>query len=68
MAIRTDPENNETRALFDMANFAGQDVLEIGCGDGRLIWRYANRAAHVTAIDPAANQIALACDPIAPAR
>jgi len=60
MAIRVDPENNETRALFDMANFSGQQVLEIGCGDGRLTWRYADRAAHVTAIDPAARQIALA--------
>ena len=60
MAIRVDPENNETRALFDMANFSGQHVLEIGCGDGRLTWRYADKAARVTAIDPAAKQIALA--------
>ena len=60
MAIRIDPENNETRALFDMVNFSGQHVLEIGCGDGRVTWRYADKAAHVTAIDPAAKQIALA--------
>ncbi len=60
MAVRVDPENSETRALFDMVNFDGQHVLEIGCGDGRLTWRYADRAAHVTAIDPVAKQIALA--------
>jgi 2-polyprenyl-3-methyl-5-hydroxy-6-metoxy-1,4-benzoquinol methylase len=60
MAIRVDPENSETRALFDMANLSGQHVLEIGCGDGRLTWRYADKAARVTAIDPAAKQIALA--------
>ena len=60
MTIRIDPENNETRALFDMANFSEQQVLEIGCGDGRLTWRYAEQAGHVTAIDPAAKQIALA--------
>ena len=60
MAIRIDPENNETRALFDMTNFSGQHVLEIGCGDGRLTWRYADKAEHVTAIDPNARQIALA--------
>jgi 2-polyprenyl-3-methyl-5-hydroxy-6-metoxy-1,4-benzoquinol methylase len=60
MAIRTDPENNETRALFDMANFGGQHVLEIGCGDGRLTWLYADQAARVTAIEPSAKQIALA--------
>ena len=52
MAIRGDPENNETRALFDLADFKGKDVLEIGCGDGRLTWRFADRAEHVTAIDP----------------
>jgi 2-polyprenyl-3-methyl-5-hydroxy-6-metoxy-1,4-benzoquinol methylase len=60
MAIQVDPENNEIRALFDMASFSGQHVLEIGCGDGRLTWRYADKAAHVTAIDPVAKQIALA--------
>ncbi len=60
MAIRVDPENNETRALFDIASFGGQHVLEIGCGDGRLTWRYADKASHVTAIDPSAKLIALA--------
>ena len=60
MAITVDPEENETRALLDMANFSGQHVLEIGCGDGRLTWRYADKAARVTAIEPSAKQIALA--------
>ena len=52
MTIKVDPENNEPRALFELANFRDKDVLEIGCGDGRLTWRYADKAAHVTAIDP----------------
>jgi len=43
MVIRTDPENNETRALFDLADFKSKRVLEIGCGDGRLTWRYATK-------------------------
>jgi 2-polyprenyl-3-methyl-5-hydroxy-6-metoxy-1,4-benzoquinol methylase len=55
-----DPENNETRALLDMVNFRGEHVLEIGCGDGRLTWRYADKPAHVTAIEPSADQIGLA--------
>jgi 2-polyprenyl-3-methyl-5-hydroxy-6-metoxy-1,4-benzoquinol methylase len=55
-----DPENNESRALFDLADFRDKHVLEIGCGDGRLTWRYANKAAHVTAIEPSAEPIALA--------
>jgi 2-polyprenyl-3-methyl-5-hydroxy-6-metoxy-1,4-benzoquinol methylase len=60
MAIRLDPENNETRALFALADFRGQRVLEIGCGDGRLTRRYTGRAAHVIAIDSFANSIARA--------
>ena len=52
MAIRSDPEKNEIRALFDLVDFSGKYVLEIGCGDGRLTWRYAEAAAHVTGIDP----------------
>ncbi|MGH2538837.1 MAG: class I SAM-dependent methyltransferase [Candidatus Promineifilaceae bacterium] len=60
MAIRIDPENYETQALFALADFTGQRVLEVGCGDGRLTWRYAGQAAHVTAIDPFADSIARA--------
>jgi 2-polyprenyl-3-methyl-5-hydroxy-6-metoxy-1,4-benzoquinol methylase len=52
MTIRSDPENNEIRALFDLVGFSGKHVLEIGCGDGRLTWRYAEAAAHVTGIEP----------------
>jgi 16S rRNA A1518/A1519 N6-dimethyltransferase RsmA/KsgA/DIM1 with predicted DNA glycosylase/AP lyase activity len=52
MAIRSDPENNEIRALFDIVDFSGKHVLEIGSGDGRLTWRYAEAAEHVTAIEP----------------
>ena len=52
MTIRSDPENNEIRALLDLVDFSGKHVLEIGCGDGRLTWRYAEAAAHVTAIEP----------------
>lgn len=60
MTIRTDPEGNETAALFDLIDLDGTDVLEIGCGDGRLTWRYAERAAHVTAIEPFEDSIARA--------
>jgi magnesium-protoporphyrin O-methyltransferase len=43
-----------------MVDFSNKHVLEIGCGDGRLTWRYADKAAHVTAIEPSAEQVALA--------
>lgn len=53
MTILLDPEANETRALLGLVpDFSGRRVLEIGCGDGRLTWRYAKGAARVCAIDP----------------
>lgn len=58
MAYRLDPEDRETLALFDfVGDFAGKRVLEIGCGNGRLTWRYAEKAAHVTGIDPNPDKI-----------
>jgi 2-polyprenyl-3-methyl-5-hydroxy-6-metoxy-1,4-benzoquinol methylase len=52
VTIRIDLEGSETDALFDLVELEGCGVLEIGCGDGRLTWRYADRADHVMAIDP----------------
>jgi cyclopropane fatty-acyl-phospholipid synthase-like methyltransferase len=61
MAILLDPEGNEPRALFGMYDgFTGKSVLEIGCGDGRLTWRYASRTARVTAIEPHTERYARA--------
>jgi cyclopropane fatty-acyl-phospholipid synthase-like methyltransferase len=61
MTILLDPELNETTALFGLFHdFAEKSVLEIGCGDGRLTWRYAGRAARVTAIDPDEGKFAKA--------
>lgn len=57
MPIQLDPEDSETTALLAYADFTNKRVLEIGCGDGRLTWRYAEQAAQVVAIDPAADRI-----------
>ena len=55
-----DPEGVETRVIHDLVDFRGKDVLEIGCGDGRLTWRYADAAASVLAFDPDEPSIAAA--------
>jgi ubiquinone/menaquinone biosynthesis C-methylase UbiE len=61
MPIQLDPEQNEPVALFDFAgSLAGQRVLEVGCGDGRLTWLYADQAAYVVGIDPQPDDITLA--------
>ena len=52
MTIVKDPEGIETSTLHGMVDFKDCSVLEVGCGDERLTWRYAEQAAHVTAIDP----------------
>ena len=62
MAVLPDPEDTETKALHDYADFSGKRVLEIGCGDGRLTWRYADQAAHIVAIDPKAEDIEIAVE------
>ena len=51
MASVKDPRNAEERALAALADFDGKRVLEIGCGDGRLTWLYAERAAEVLGVD-----------------
>jgi SAM-dependent methyltransferase len=52
MTIKVDPEENEIGALFDFVNLDGRRVLEVGSGDCRLTWRYAERAEQVTAVEP----------------
>lgn len=60
MAVLRDPEQEETRVIHDLVAFDGADVLEVGCGDGRLTWRYADRARSVLALDPDEAAIAQA--------
>jgi cyclopropane fatty-acyl-phospholipid synthase-like methyltransferase len=52
-----DPEGVERRVMHRLIRFAGRDVLEIGSGDGRLTWRYAERTASVLGIDPDETQV-----------
>jgi SAM-dependent methyltransferase len=66
MTVRADPEQNETRALLGFVNLDGRRVLEIGSGDGRLTRRYADRAAHVTAVEPFAPAVARAEESVPP--
>jgi ubiquinone/menaquinone biosynthesis C-methylase UbiE len=60
MTDPVDPEGNETRTIHELVDFTGKDVLEIGCGDGRLMRRYAARAASVLGVDPFEADIDLA--------
>ena len=57
-----DPEGAHLAALRRLGDFADQRVLEMGCGQGRLMLGIAADAAHVLAFDPDADAIALARD------
>ena len=51
MSFAVDRDGVETRVIHDLVDFDGLSVLEVGCGDGRLTWRYASDAARVVALD-----------------
>ena len=60
MGFVKDSGGAEARVLVSTIDFSGASVLEVGCGDGRLTWLYAPRAASVCGLDPDEEQIALA--------
>jgi protein-L-isoaspartate O-methyltransferase len=47
-----DPEGVETEVIHELVDFRRKDVLELGAGDGRLTWRYAELARSILAIEP----------------
>lgn len=51
MTVQKDPEGMERRRLDGLGLFSGKSVVEIGCGDGRLTWKYARAARLVAGID-----------------
>lgn len=57
VAWRIDPEGVEPRELARLAPVDGLRVLELGCGDGRLTFRFAHAAESVLAVDPDAEKI-----------
>lgn len=63
MATDIDPEERELEALYAAADFRGATVLEIGCGSGRLLRRYAREARLTVGVDPALEIPPLAAAP-----
>ena len=57
MALRSDTAETEKRYLLDMLELGDVRILEIGCGDGRLTWQYADLAASVVGIDVTAETL-----------
>lgn len=53
-----DPTGVEKRVLHDLVDFDGKTVFEVGCGEGRMTWLYADSAGSVLAFDPDEESIA----------
>ena len=60
MTAVLDPDDAHLAALRRLADFGGQQVLEMGCGDGRLTVGIARDAASVLAFDPDSRSVAAA--------
>lgn len=58
MPLEVDPDRVELEALDRLIDLGGKRVLEIGCGNGRLTFRYADRTTSVLGVDPDAAAIA----------
>ena len=55
-----DPKGVELRNLLEVAPPAGLRVLEVGCGDGRLLRDVASSAGLVVGVDPNMSHLAAA--------
>src|SRR5688500_8473439 len=51
MARIVDQQHREIRALRSLVDLAGRDILDIGCGRGRLTLQMADLATTVVGID-----------------
>jgi 2-polyprenyl-3-methyl-5-hydroxy-6-metoxy-1,4-benzoquinol methylase len=57
VAVVIDPEGHELEALSRIVDLRGLRVLDVGCGDGRLVWRIAPETKTVLGIDVDAELI-----------
>jgi 2-polyprenyl-3-methyl-5-hydroxy-6-metoxy-1,4-benzoquinol methylase len=60
MPLTVDPEGVELATIDELVDLRDKRVLEVGCGDGRLTFRYADRTAYVLGIDPDREAIVFA--------
>jgi ubiquinone/menaquinone biosynthesis C-methylase UbiE len=55
-----DSEQLESDSLHRLIRFDGLRLLEVGCGDGRLLRHYADHAGLAVGVDPDPDEAALA--------
>jgi ubiquinone/menaquinone biosynthesis C-methylase UbiE len=52
MTLQKDPEGFEQKTLHKLVSFKDKRVLEIGCGEGRLTFKYAAASSLTVGFDP----------------
>lgn len=52
MPLQKDPENIEGKILPRFVDLKNARILEIGCGEGRLTWKYAAPSSSTIGLDP----------------
>lgn len=60
MSLQKDPEGSEKKSLQKLVNFSDMRVLEVGCGEGRLTWKYAGASAITVGFDPDLDALRIA--------
>ena len=60
MPLVVDPDGVELATIRELVDAAGLDVVDVGCGDGRLSFELARQGARVFGLDPDEESIALA--------
>ncbi len=62
MPVVIDHKGLETQAIHSLVDFRGRRVIEIGSGDGRMTFFFAEQAAHVVAVEPLPHLVRRAID------
>ena len=60
MSLQKDLEGFEKKILHKFVDFTNAHVLEIGCGEGRLTWKYAAASNLTVGFDPDQNAVRIA--------
>ena len=60
MTRTLDPEGAHAAAVRSLVDLRGLDVLEVGCGEGRLTFELAGDARRWLATDPSTEYVAVA--------
>ncbi len=60
MSLQRDPEGFEKKVLHKFAELSNKRVLEVGCGEGRLTFKYAAAPSLTVGFDPDLDALRIA--------